>query len=155
MVPLPALSLVEKAAKPIKKVDSFRGHSLNMAACSIDFCPRGVSEVHHMPCEVDYNGSTEMNIYFKPSEVPEKFEKDGSVTAHEVVFRGRCLQGRRVPLPGNARGLVLSSGDGGSKEVNSTFDHIMHWNYGKNPSNQDRIPRVLNWFETAHAIHDD
>lgn len=79
-----------------------------------------------------------------------------SVDGLEVTFRGRVLKGKHFDLPKGKAGLVLRTVDAANKEAGKRFDGVTVWNYGPHaPSETDRVPRLMQWFDVAHAIHDD
>ena len=59
--------------------------------------PSATSQAHLMPCDIQFNGSAPVSVYFKPTET-------------DAAFRGRKLQGMELPLPPGYSGAVLQVG---------------------------------------------
>nr|CAG4646702.1 EOG090X0IC1 [Macrothrix elegans] len=114
----------------------------------------GNASLHYMPCKIKHNGPADVDGFFKPY-----VEKD----SNEVMkgsFRGYPLQGIKLELPNEYKGLILveeeksgSAAQGISSVVNQNFNSITYWNWDSIPSRTDQISDSFAWLQLANIIH--
>lgn len=109
--------------------------------------------MHLLPCEIEYDGSANVDNYFTPAIRLRPTEK-------VVSFRGRCLRGQEVAVPDGYVGLVLkedhkpcSEEDDRCVRVKSTFRAFTSWNLETPPSSDDSAVMSIMWPKIADAIH--
>ncbi|XP_069500920.1 ribonuclease H2 subunit C isoform X2 [Ambystoma mexicanum] len=109
--------------------------------------------VHLLPCEIEHDGSANVDNYFSPAIRKHPTEK-------VVSFRGRCLRGQEVTVPDGYIGLVLkedhkpcSEEDDRCVRVKSTFTAFTSWNLETPPSSDDCAVMSIMWPAIAEAIH--
>ncbi|XP_057983661.1 uncharacterized protein LOC131168339 [Malania oleifera] len=135
---------------------------------SIKFgCPQGSvvdldGQIHQLPCGIKYDGPSSVSHYFKPKHTG--IEVDG-LRVEEAHFRGRKLQGARVPLPEGYCGFILgknsvkkrkfelSEENSNCWEAKAKFQSITFWNHESLPSQDDVCLRSFHWFPVANALH--
>eukprot|EP00511_Aplanochytrium_stocchinoi_P009320 CAMPEP_0204870260 /NCGR_PEP_ID=MMETSP1348-20121228/31959_1 /ASSEMBLY_ACC=CAM_ASM_000700 /TAXON_ID=215587 /ORGANISM="Aplanochytrium stocchinoi, Strain GSBS06" /LENGTH=122 /DNA_ID=CAMNT_0052023977 /DNA_START=209 /DNA_END=577 /DNA_ORIENTATION=+ len=89
------------------------------------------------------------------------------------TFRGRELDGVKLPLPAGVKGYVfhVNDADGNQDEnevengnctedqetkmqVDAIFDSIHHWNHDRLPNQRDDIQNWLAWTAAARCLHE-
>lgn len=126
-----------------------------------------LANCHLMPCRIENNKSTvKAQEYFWPTikelneggdddmgrEQSKKFKRGEASQVSPIMtasFRGRPLQGRKVQVPSDYRGYLLSGGHS-TKE----FDEFSYWNWDELPNNNDAVVKALGWINISKAIHE-
>lgn len=113
-------------------------------------------QCHLMPCLIDYNESTvKAKEYFWPTikslesnceDEPSRVRDKHILTAS---FRGKPLQGRKIQLPENYKGLVLNK----DSKLEGKFQEFTYWNWDELPSDEDSVVKALQWINVSKAIH--
>lgn len=118
-------------------------------------------EVRLMPCKIDYNGEAKVKQYFNPVVTPKSADSTDVLTAS---FRGRPLEGQKLPVPKGYIGVVLrelpadvplnNNGDCERRlAVTHKFKDFTYWNLDLTPSANDKIMQVMKWIDIAKVIH--
>lgn len=129
----------------------------------------GLAKCHLMPCRIEYNKQTVKAVeYFEPTikelkaggddelgreklhhrkgdESGQSEDKNPILTAS---FRGRPLQGRKLPLPDSYRGFLLFNG-----VTKKEFKEFTYWNWDEIPGDSDTVVKALGWINISKAIH--
>ncbi|KAK9133951.1 hypothetical protein Scep_013479 [Stephania cephalantha] len=123
------------------------------------------SQIHQLPCCIKHNGPCAVSQYFKPNKAGVEVE---GLDVEEAFFRGRKLEGLRVPVPDGYEGYVLGKkknqrgkrkdsdscdDDSNSWETCASFRNITYWNHDSFPSQNDAFLRCFHWFSVAEALH--
>ncbi|KAJ6339380.1 hypothetical protein OIU77_007361 [Salix suchowensis] len=123
--------------------------------------PNLTGKVHLLPCCIKYDGPSAVSHYFKPK--PTGVEMEG-MKVEEACFRGRKLQGARLPIPNGYSGFVIRKQSPGKRkasemsedntwEVAAKFENITYWNQDSLPSKDDAFVRSLHLLSVAEALH--
>ncbi|XP_073995054.1 ribonuclease H2 subunit C [Rhodnius prolixus] len=110
------------------------------------------SKVHSIPCRIRADDTANVSLYFKVEE------EDGNLTSS---FRGHPLDGKRIKVPENYRGMIFRElenegieGQDRNLTLTSRFDSFSYWNWNKIPSRSDPLISALDWLDVTQAIHD-
>ncbi|KAI2799290.1 hypothetical protein RDWZM_001969 [Blomia tropicalis] len=72
----------------------------------------------------------------------------------KVSFRGRPLNGRSIKLPNDYFFARANKSENGNEIfVNEISDEVTYWNLDKLPSDNDPIPKVIEWLKVSSDIH--
>ncbi len=112
---------------------------------------RAQSDVHYLPCDVDFIGSTDINAYFKVS-------KKSNGLMHSQL-RGHALVGERMSLSTgevSVQGLLATKGtnvggEGTKLEVTGSFNEMTVWQHDVKPDLQ-QLRTYIDWFEISNAV---
>uniref|UniRef100_A0A7S4C0T1 Uncharacterized protein n=1 Tax=Chrysotila carterae TaxID=13221 RepID=A0A7S4C0T1_CHRCT len=110
-----------------------------------------------LPCEIMHTGRAPVGVYFRPEE---HAENPGHFTAH---FRGRRLEGAKLPLPAGYVGSVLHDSVAGSIAEGeertwvrkTSFSSMVYWKHDDFPLHDDPIRKCMRWAELAAVLHAD
>ncbi|XP_036148819.1 uncharacterized protein LOC105833460 [Monomorium pharaonis] len=119
-----------------------------------DLIDRDESELHFMPCKIHGDETANISSYFKPyiHSTEEEY--------YNSSFRGYSLQGKKVTIPAEYRGIILME----NKKINTetkernlyctgTFSKFTYWNYDRIPSKNDTLVAALDWVDIAKVLH--
>jgi len=109
--------------------------------------------VQFLPFSVKFNGETEVESRFSSQTT---FDKDKHCLVNS--FRGYPLEGERLKIDENYRGVVIDTGRPSitAKEnvrAVCTFDSLTFWNYDKIPGENDNYQQALQWMKVSEALH--
>jgi hypothetical protein len=134
-----------------------------MTSVGVKRHPRLIN-VNLLPCSISHDGPANVSSFFVvESDQERSAESDQEhLSAH---FRGRLLEGQRIPLPDGNEGLLLNPqcpsmhvedghATGRFLEIRGTFDAVNVWVHDRNFGSDDPFQRALAWIELASAIHD-
>lgn len=119
-----------------------------------DLADRDGSELHFMPCKIHGDEAANVSSFFKPyvRRVDEEY--------YECSFRGYPLQGKKVAVPAEYKGMIFmenKKADVENKERNlyctGTFSQFTYWNYDRIPSKNDAFAAALDWVDIAKVLH--
>lgn len=111
------------------------------------------SEVHFLPCDIDYDGSTDMKAYFKITE-----GSNGKLTSqlrgHEMQGEAMAISKDGLPVQGilATKGVQMHTDQGTKLEITGRFDSITVWQHDTKPDIH-QIQDYVEWFEISHAVH--
>jgi len=149
---------------------------------SYDLLETPPSDVHFLPCKIDYEGPAPVDKYFlvEPLEKREPGTADPDLLV--ANFRGRRLLGRKEAIPSEAYGVIVAAdyefddesqsdkdsgsvdeylngfGDEGSNSrrilrVEGMFKEITHWQQDQAPSGEHHVPKLLEFVKLARVLH--
>ncbi|KAK9152419.1 hypothetical protein Syun_010728 [Stephania yunnanensis] len=141
--------------------------STNLYNMPVDFQMIAIKNgrVHHIICQFKYLGIIEIQHKIRPNKAGVEVE---GLHVEEAFFRGRKLEGLRVPVPDGYEGYVLGKkknqrgkrkdsdscdDDSNSWETCASFRNITYWNHDSFPSQNDAFLRCFHWFSVAEALH--
>jgi len=73
--------------------------------------PGDGAQVHHLPCDIAYDGPAPVRAFFVPRAAPADATGQAAPPGRlAAAFRGRAMEGQAVPLPAGVVGAVLREG---------------------------------------------
>lgn len=80
-------------------------------------------------------------------------------TDYDCSFRGYPLQGKKVKVPANYKGVMFIENKKADTENNNrnlystnAFSQFTYWNYDRIPSKNDAVAAALDWIDIAEAV---
>lgn len=130
---------------------------INIASSSLENA-KEVTNVHLMPCKIQYDGEAKIEEYFQSTIISSKGQADGA--HYKATFHGRILQGETIDLPTGYCGYVLKEERKPTTEdedrifkASKKFSNLTYWNLEDEPSVNDKIIKALQWIDISSAIH--
>jgi ribonuclease H2 subunit C len=113
-------------------------------------------ELQFVPCSVESNiGEVNVAAYFSPFTR----NSDSCIDTMEAALRGRPLLGHVVKLPKKYECVVLQSVRGGHEKkqwrATKRLDRFTYWNYDRQPSDEDKLKKALQWIKLAKIMHEE
>ncbi|XP_057661800.1 ribonuclease H2 subunit C isoform X1 [Diorhabda carinulata] len=117
-------------------------------------CNKKTSNVQSLPFKIHADCDAKVERYFNSNISTKKYG-----TLH-ASFRGYPLSGKIIDLPDGYVGIVLHESlrpetDKCERKfhVTNKFLKITHWNWDKEPSDNDIITQALQWVDIAEVLH--